>query len=214
MSGGYLRVGRWNGAPVRLHWTLPLGALVLGHGRFAPGYWLGFVLIVLIHEMGHALVVRRSGHRVVSIDVHALGGVCRWAGDATPIESARVAWGGVQAQMVALVIAAGATRVLGPPPTAFTADLAGAFIYTNLWLIAINLIPVPPLDGAEAWKLPGLLRARRRAQRVRVKKDASQAAVRELARLDAREGALSEDVTAAVDARLRELAGGADKKRG
>ncbi|HTA19582.1 MAG TPA: hypothetical protein VK989_09835 [Polyangia bacterium] len=214
MNGGYLQVGRWGGAPVRLHWTLPLGALVLGHGRFAPGHWLGFVLIVLIHEIGHAFVVRRQGHRVVSIEVHALGGLCRWAGDVTAIQRARIAWGGVQAQLVALVIAAGATRVLGPPPPRFTADLASAFIYTNLCLVAINLIPVPPLDGAEAWKLPGLLRARSRARRSRVKTDATQSAARELARLDAREGALPADTAAAVDARLRELAGGTDKKRG
>ena len=31
--------------------------------------------------------------------------------------------------------------------------------------MAINLIPVAPLDGAEAWKLPGLLVRRRRARR-------------------------------------------------
>jgi hypothetical protein len=27
------------------------------------------------------------------------------------------------------------------------------FTRTNLWLIALNLLPVPPLDGAEAWPL-------------------------------------------------------------
>ncbi len=27
------------------------------------------------------------------------------------------------------------------------------FLGANLWLIAINLIPIPPLDGAEAWQL-------------------------------------------------------------
>jgi Zn-dependent protease len=214
VSGGYLQVGRWNGAPVRLHWTLPLGALVLGQGRFAPGFWLGFVLIVLIHEVGHALVVRRQRHRVVSIDVHALGGVCRWAGDATPIQRARVAWGGVEAQMVALVVAVVATRVLGAPRTSFARDLAEAFIYPNLWLIALNLIPVPPLDGAEAWKLPGLLRARAAAQRARARGGARQSAARELARLDARDDDVPADTAAAVDARLRELAEGSGKKRG
>jgi hypothetical protein len=74
VSGGYLTLGRWRTAPERVHWTLPVGALVFGQGRFVPGFWLGFLLLVLIHELGHAVLVRRYRHRVVSIDIHALGG--------------------------------------------------------------------------------------------------------------------------------------------
>jgi stage IV sporulation protein FB len=164
VRGGYLTIGRWRGAPVRLHWTLPLGALVFGQGRFVPGFWLGFCLLVLIHELGHAVLVRLLRQRVVSIDIHALGGVCRWSGDPTAIDRARVAWGGVLAQAVALVFAWAALALAGPPETVFVWQLAQAFTATNVWLMAINLIPVAPLDGAEAWKLPGLLAQRRRAR--------------------------------------------------
>ena len=115
MRGGYLTLGRWRGAPVRAHWSLPLGALVFGQGRFVPGFWLGFFLLVLIHELGHAALVKRYGHRVVSIDIHALGGACRWSGEATAVDRARIAWGGVLAQGVALAIAAAALALAGPP---------------------------------------------------------------------------------------------------
>src|SRR5262245_29244265 len=160
--GGYLTLGRWRGAPVRLHWTLPVAALVFGQGRIVPGFWLGFFLLVFIHELGHAFLVRRLHHQVVSIDVHALGGVCRWSGDPTAIDRARIAWGGVLAQAVAYAVARAALALAGPPETILAAQLAAAFTTTNLWLIAINLIPVPPLDGAEAWKLLGMRRGQRR----------------------------------------------------
>ena len=32
-------------------------------------------------------------------------------------------------------------------------QLASVFTSTNLWLIVINLLPIPPLDGSEAWRL-------------------------------------------------------------
>ena len=93
LRGGYLAIGRWRGAPLRLHWTLPVGALLFGQGRFVPGFWLGFFLLVFVHELGHAVLVRRYGHGVVSIDIHALGGVCRWSGEPTAIDRSRIAWG-------------------------------------------------------------------------------------------------------------------------
>ena len=158
---------------MRLHWTLPLGALVFGRGRFDPGFWVGFILVVLIHEIGHAAMVRRFRCRVLAIDVHALGGVCRWQGEPTAIERALIAWGGVTAQAALYVVTLAAIGVLGDPPTAFAFQLATAYTSTNLYLIAINLLPVPPLDGAEAWKLVPLLarRLRFRAPRRRGRAD-------------------------------------------
>jgi stage IV sporulation protein FB len=181
-QGGYLTLGRWGAAPVRVHWTLPLGAFFFGHLQWVPGFWLGFFLVILIHEMGHAFVVLRQRARVLAIEVHGIGGVCRWTGDVSAVGRARIAWGGVQAQFFALLAALGARQLFGPPPSAFTAELLEAFTTTNILIIGLNLIPVPPLDGAEAWKLFALLRqqrARRRAPDVRP------AVERELAALDA-----------------------------
>ena len=40
---------------------------------------VAFVSIV-IHELGHALAVRRLGHGESTIVLHGLGGVCQWRG--------------------------------------------------------------------------------------------------------------------------------------
>jgi stage IV sporulation protein FB len=203
VRGGYLTLGRWRGAPVRLHWTLPVGAFVFGQGRIVPGFWLGFFLLVFIHELGHAFLVRRLRHQVVSIDVHALGGVCRWSGDPTAIDVARIAWGGVLAQAIAYAVARAALALAGPPETIFAAQLVAAFTTTNLWLIAINLIPVPPLDGAEAWKLIGM---RRRQRRGGAGEAAGFAYERDAATLARYSDEPPEPVKTAVDDALRRIA--------
>lgn len=164
MRNGYLTVGWWRGAPLRVHWTLPLGALVLGGGNFQPGVLLGFTLLVLAHEVGHALLVRRYRCRVISIDVHALGGVCRWSGDATAIERAKIAWGGVDAQLALFCATVGLLACFGEPESRIPSQIARTFTTINGYMMALNLLPVAPFDGAEAWKLPRLLAARRRAR--------------------------------------------------
>jgi Zn-dependent protease len=218
-SRGYLQVARFGSAPVLLHWTLPLGPLVFSlGGHFTPGAILGFALVVLIHELGHARVVRRCGLRVVSIEAHGLGGVCRYAGDASPIARARIAWGGVNAQLAAFGVAVLALWLLGDPMAGFASELTFAFTSMNLAIVAFNLLPLGNLDGVEAWKLPGLLRARARARAAAVARTAAKANEADARRSAARTLALVEDgdrrvpaeTAAAVDVRLRELAGGKD----
>jgi hypothetical protein len=36
-------------------------------------------------------------------------------------------------------------------------QLGDALVYTNLMIMALNLVPLRPLDGAEAWPLLGML---------------------------------------------------------
>jgi len=148
---GYLVIGRFGDAPVRIHWTTPICAFVLCGFEFVPGAWLGFVLLILLHELGHALVARKLGCYVVSIDAHALGGSCGFGGDVTRREHAMIAWGGVLAQLVVLVSSPLWSRLL--PSWSFFMDLQSVLIRTNLVLIALNLIPVRPFDGADAWNL-------------------------------------------------------------
>lgn len=167
MSGGWWTVARLSGVPVRIHWSALLGALFFTGLRFAPGAWLGFVLVILAHELGHALVVLRTGQRLVAVDVHGLGGVCQWTGSATPIQRALIAWGGVAAQLVLALVALPLGWALGPQLGAFGLDLFHALTISSLWLAALNLLPFGPFDGAEAWKLPGLLRDRWRARQRR-----------------------------------------------
>ncbi|HVO30658.1 MAG TPA: M50 family metallopeptidase, partial [bacterium] len=177
--------------PLRIHWTAPLGALFFGHFRFVPGFWIGFLVLILFHEMGHAAFVLANGARATSVDVHGLGGLCWWNGRVTPMGRAAIAWGGVLAQALLGVLAWQYFRAV-PPDSAVTAQLAWVFSTTNLWMIGINLIPVRPLDGAEAWPIVPMLlsRATREGRKESRALKAAQEGVRTAAllkRLDERE---------------------------
>ena len=80
-------------------------------------------------------------------------------------ERALVAWGGVLAQLPILVVTLAVVAALGSPTQPFLADLVYAFTVTNAILIGLNLIPLGPLDGKEAWPLFGLWWKKRRRER-------------------------------------------------
>jgi membrane-associated protease RseP (regulator of RpoE activity) len=151
VQSGYATLGSLRDTPIRIHWTTPLGALFFSSFRFAPGAWVGFVVLVLVHEMGHALLAFRYGIRVLGIDIHAFGGQCRLEGDGTRRQHIMIAWGGVLAQAALLALSVSILRRASTTP--FALEMADTLVETNLWLIALNLLPVPPLDGALAWQL-------------------------------------------------------------
>ncbi|MCA9525756.1 MAG: hypothetical protein KC549_05610 [Myxococcales bacterium] len=163
---GFYLLGRVRGAPVRLHWSTLLVAVFIG---ITSGAGLSlFTLIasvmtlglILIHELGHAAMVWRYRHHVVGIEVWGFHGVCYWEGHASRYEDAAISWGGVLAQGV-LLVAVGLWAVLtGPATTEFGWTAQQVFIRTNLFMIALNLLPFPPLDGARAWKILPMLRGR------------------------------------------------------
>lgn len=160
---GYWTLARYRGIPIRLHWSIPLGALFFGRFEIVPGFWLGFVVLVLIHELGHAFLARRRRLAVFEVNVHGLGGECVHR-RGSPYDDAIVAWGGVLAQLLVLYVPTRLLIELGvvTVDSAFVAQLVSALLWTNLWLVAINLLPIPPLDGAKAWQLPKLWWERRK----------------------------------------------------
>jgi Zn-dependent protease len=164
---GSWTIARPFGVPLRIHWSVPVCALLAGGIRVAPGAWLAYLLLVLIHEAGHALVVRRAGGRPTALEVLGFGGLCWWEGSVSPVGRACIAWGGVWAQMVVLALTLAGTAVFGKPGNdhGFVAQMIDVAITGNLWLIGVNLLPIPPLDGAEAWRLFPLLARRRAARR-------------------------------------------------
>jgi Zn-dependent protease len=152
-EAGYLTVGAYDGVPIRIHWSTPLTAFVLGAGGWAPVFWIGYALVVLVHEIGHAVMVRRVGGTLDSIDVTGWGGRCVWSGDPTRFEDALVAAGGVLAQAILFAIVALLFLALGRPQNTFVIELVQAVVGVNLVLALLNLIPLEPLDGASAWRL-------------------------------------------------------------
>lgn len=174
--GGALRLFRVRGVPVELHWSALL--LLLFAYRFGEHVLarLGaLVAIVLVHELGHALLVRRYGLKVQAIRIYAFGGECVHEAAPSMRQQVVIAWGGVLAQALLYGAAAGllwlssgdaAPALRGgaswPLPAALH-ELLLTFVTTNVAIAAFNLLPFPPLDGYKAWRLVHLLpRARTR----------------------------------------------------
>src|SRR5215475_2356078 len=143
-----LRVG-----PLRLHWSLLLGAALFCAAQPRPLLLLGYLAILAAHVIGHALAVTGAPLRVEGVALHALGGELLGTGDVSPLRRSVIAASGVAAQALLLGLA-----LWIPMPE----DLHDAFTRRNGIMLLLNLIPVRPLDGALAWKLPRRLLAARK----------------------------------------------------
>ena len=172
MRRGWFRVGSVRGVPVRVHWSTPIGLFVLTGFSFAPTVWAALLFVFFVHEMGHAVAVRARRLGVLEIAVHGLGGECRWEGHASRADRIWIAWGGPLAQL-ALLVAALVVQKLFPTdaPSGAMASILATCVTINAFVLALNLLPIPPLDGATAWAIldprPALDWIRRRARRPR-----------------------------------------------
>lgn len=155
-SNGFLTLGHPAGIPIRVHWSSPVGALIFSHFTWSPGFWLGFFLLILFHELGHAFLIKINQGKVTEVIIHGIGGECRHLGGMSEIQSAVISWGGVLAQGI-ILIGALLYRTFVGISSSFEAQLLAVWIESNLFLIGLNLLPFAPLDGASAWRLPKLL---------------------------------------------------------
>lgn len=164
-AAGYLHAGHYRDAPLRLHWSLPIGMFVFTRFAVAPVAWLAFLALVLTHEAGHAALVRHYRLRVVGVDLHGIGGETHWLGRPTLRQRVAIAWAGVFAQLVAFAVVVLLNAALGPPQDAWLAEVVYVYTTANLWMMAFNLLPLAGLDGEVAWMI---IPAWRRRQRQRV----------------------------------------------
>jgi Zn-dependent protease len=136
------------------------------------GALLFFVSLVL-HELGHAIIARRSGIGIAGIDLWFFGGLAKMTRDTTsPGEEFRVAAAGPAVTLIivglsfgASLLAARATDFLDSATLAGDATtpamaLLGWLAVINAFLFVFNMVPAFPLDGgrlarALAWKLTG-----------------------------------------------------------
>ncbi len=173
-------LGRWAGVQVRLHFFFVLLLLIVlfeatrtrGEDEISPLPWyaaaLGVWLVsVLLHEAGHALVARRLGGHVSPIVLWPLGSLNPVTVPAEPRFELAVAAAGPMVNL--LLCAASGLWLLSDgnqllplfnpfvapfEPGALTGVvLAKIVFWMNLWLIlAFNLLPASPLDGGRAMR--------------------------------------------------------------
>ncbi len=152
-------LGRWRGIPISIHWSIFLGILwFLYDEGDVPGAALAFaafVFLLLAHELGHAAVATWRRVEVLEVRLYLLHGYCAHEAPRYEIDDAAIAWGGVAAQLVVLVVGVAADLLLATSSYRYDAasPVLGVFIEMNLVLMIVNLIPVTPLDGATAWRI-------------------------------------------------------------
>ena len=171
MARGWWTAYRWRGIAFRLHWSLPVVAFFVGTGYLARS--LAFVALLAAHEVGHAILVRRFGGTVLSIELTGLVGFCRWQGSVRRHDAALIAWGGILAQCTLLAVGMFAVQLF--PDVHRIRETKVVLVDFNIGMMVLNLIPIPPLDGALAWSaLAGMFRRapretkRQRAEYLRV----------------------------------------------
>lgn len=162
------------GIPVEAHWSLAIGVLLiarawvlvlfperypdLGGGAYALmalGATLLFFASILLHELGHISQSIRDGAGASHITLWFFGGVA-WSGaPRSPAAEARIIAAGPAVSAV-LAFSFGAVAWLGDE-AGWSDALIGVpllLAQINLVLLAINLLPIYPLDGGRllhAW---------------------------------------------------------------
>lgn len=166
MRQGLWQLARWKGVPILLHWTVLLGLVWFGllYQRIVPALltFLGFFALLLAHELGHAVAARSRKVSVYEIRLYLLHGLCSHAMPYRPRDEVFIAWGGVLAQGIVLVLAIAAQSLLTTalPFAAHALDpLLNVLTVGNAAMIVFNLLPVAPLDGHRAWRVLRPLRA-------------------------------------------------------
>lgn len=129
--------------------VLAIPYIKIGVGAFA-GVLMATMALIIIHEMGHALVAQRYGMSVKGIYLKWYGGAC-WL-KRQPRSHRQVAIyasGGVAAQLALLIPSLVLSYFFGGAPTTFIKGVLFVFVQLNIMMALFNLIPVGPLDGAK-----------------------------------------------------------------
>jgi stage IV sporulation protein FB len=154
------RIGNWKNIPIFFHWSVL---------AWLPWYFMNnhdltatllqfFAMVILIyaHEFGHAIVARKNRVKVYSIKLYILHGQCTHESTYYESQDVLIAWGGVLAQFIILLLAIISRYLLSTLSENlyyFFEPVLFVFIAANTLLIMFNLLPVAPLDGNKAWRI-------------------------------------------------------------
>ena len=152
MNGSF-KIARLFGIDIRLDWTFLILPLVLAqfHGPAGLAWVVAVFTIVLLHELGHSLVAKAFGVRVVDITFWPLGGMARMAEiPEKPTVEGLIAIAG---PAVNFALAGLSVPFLFAPSEPVQA-LALTSLAVNLMMGFFNLVPAFPMDGGRvlrAW---------------------------------------------------------------
>jgi Zn-dependent protease/CBS domain-containing protein len=155
---------------VLIVWSLAAAVFPSQNPGFSDGEYIVLAVVaallffasLLLHELGHALQARREGVEIEGINLWLFGGVAQFKGS-FPSAGAefRIAIAG---PLVSLAIGVLFVLVAGLAGLPNAVDGIAAWLgFTNLILLAFNLLPALPLDGGRVlrsalWHFRGDLR--------------------------------------------------------
>ena len=161
--GWSFKVGRLAGIDIFVHFTflLLLGWIAIA-GFVATGSPVVAVMsvllvsavfvIVVLHELGHALAARYYGIPTRDITLLPIGGVARLERmPDKPVQELVVALAGpaVNILLAGLLFAVGLVQGIGGPESAmsFGASIVDQLLWINIFLAGFNMLPAFPMDG-------------------------------------------------------------------
>lgn len=130
----------------KLKFLLSFGAFIAVYwGLYGKWFGIGFAMLILIHEMGHFVDIKRRGLPAeMPVFLPGLGAYVRWAALGVPVTTrAAVSLAGPFAGMIAAAVCGLVWMQTGN-------GLWAALARASAWLNALNLIPVLILDGGQA----------------------------------------------------------------
>jgi stage IV sporulation protein FB len=172
MEQSHWQLGTWRRIPVSMHWTVLLVFvwlyLIFGDLLTTAIASAAFFSLLVVHEFGHVAVLRARRISVESIELSGLHGRTSHGWASAPDEIL-VAWGGVAAQLVVLLLAVAAGYLLDLRTSPVAATIVGPilFVFTrvNFFLMLVALLPIGPFDGHAAWAVIPWLRKKIRKRR-------------------------------------------------
>ncbi|MBI2604006.1 MAG: hypothetical protein HYW56_00505 [Candidatus Harrisonbacteria bacterium] len=130
--------------------TMFLSILVYG---WSLGFWFatGFVLLLFVHEMGHAFAMKIKGYKIkMPIFIPFLGAVIFAPGFKNREEEAFIGFGGPLVGGISALALFGLWALL-PQKNELLLMLSYIGIFLNLF----NMIPISPMDGGRVTKIIG-----------------------------------------------------------
>ena len=107
---------------------------------------LSFFVSVILHELGHALVARRNGLKVLGIDLWAFGGITRASEPDSPMTELRVAAAGPVVTIAVIALCILASRLLAGHGSFFKVATGSGSVHAApvlvwlSWVATINLV--------------------------------------------------------------------------
>ena len=162
MRQDYWPLGTWGRIPVTMHWTVLLAfawMYLVFFDIVLALVAIPFVFLLLVaHEWGHVIALRRRKIGVTGVALFGIHGETSYNEYAAkPNDVVAVAWSGVIAQLVVMLVALAAVAFIPFNAVPFGATLSTVIfvvlVKINVFLMIVALLPIGPFDGHQAWKI-------------------------------------------------------------